>query len=93
MTPQSEILGRNFNNWMLLILAVLNMIVGLFKLSYWGYFSYFAAGMCFMGWLYSRLINNNFRLIDRLFKMNERLLDTQKCLSLTSEKRKGGKIK
>ena len=76
MILQNEICGRNFLGWLSLLVAVFNLIVGIWVFPSW-YCTliFFMSGGLLYAWLDSGIINSNFRMINNLLKMNKNILD------------------
>ena len=94
MKQQNEIWGRDFQNWFILLLGVINLMLGIQIFPYWiSCLNFFTAGMCFSSWLFSDIINSNFRMINSLLKMSRDILDTVDNKIKEKEKQKEVKKK
>ena len=95
MFLNSKIRNRDFLDWLVLTMGVVNLIIGIQILSYLSYLNMFVAGCCISSWLLSGKINSGAILLEKYHLLSKELLKFIEGENNTpeSKNKKGGKKK
>jgi len=90
----NKIWNRNFLDWLILTMGVVNLIIGIQILSYLSYLNMIMAGLCIADFIFVGLINKQIDDLNKIYKsIDEAIQNSKNKKIIKTTKRKGGEKK